>query len=60
MPNDTLRRTLAVVLTLASLSTAVNVDDPAPDFTLTDTDNQEHSLSDYAGDVVLLFFLGCT
>lgn len=28
--------------------------DPAPDFTLLDADGVGHSLSDYAGDVILL------
>jgi cytochrome oxidase Cu insertion factor (SCO1/SenC/PrrC family) len=32
--------------------------EPAPDFSLHDTDGVLHTLSDYRGQVVLLFFVG--
>ena len=35
---------------------AVNVGDPAPDFTLPDVNGEMHSLSDFTGKVVLLNF----
>lgn len=40
---------------------AVETGSPAPDFTLTDTNGQEHSLSDFEGKVVVLEWLnhGC-
>ena len=34
----------------------VNVGDPARDFTLPDVDGNMHSLSDFKGKVVMLFF----
>jgi peroxiredoxin len=34
------------------------VGDPAPDFTLFDTDGVQRSLSDYDDTVVVLFFVG--
>lgn len=44
-----------------SAGAAVNSGEPAPDFTLVDTDGNEVSLSDYSGDYVVLEWLnhGC-
>ena len=52
----------AATLALVACTMAYGIDEgeTAPDFTLTDTEGQEHSLSDYDGEVVVLFFLGCT
>ncbi|MDQ8181725.1 thioredoxin family protein [Pelagicoccus sp. SDUM812005] len=43
----------AALLFIASVS-AANVGEPAPQFSLTDIDGKTHSLSDYAGKVVVL------
>lgn len=37
---------------------AIEPGDTAPDFTLTDTQGTDHSLSQYSGTVVYLFFFG--
>lgn len=42
----------------AAAPTGPQVGDPAPDFTLTDTQGVEHTLSDYQGKVVLLMIQG--
>lgn len=54
----TLIYTFLTLLFLLSNSNAINVGDPAPDFTLQSLDDGEISLSDYHGKVVYLFFLG--
>ncbi|MCB2211886.1 peroxiredoxin family protein [bacterium] len=51
---------LAAVLLTTLPAYALNVGDPAPDFTLQDTDGNWHTLSDYEGKVVFLFFMGAT
>jgi len=43
-----------MALSLTSAEAAVLVGQPAPDFTLTDTQGQKHSLSDYKGKYVVL------
>jgi len=46
---------VTATVTLASVAAAsVIVGDPAPGFTLTDLNGQEHSLADYRGQVVVL------
>lgn len=50
---------LAVAVSLA-LAGCPQVREPAVDFTLTDQDNIEHSLSDYLGSVVWIQFLNVT
>ncbi len=60
--------TLGLVLVLASIGTAQGpaLGEMAPDFTLPDQDGIEHTLSDYRGQRVLLYFYlrddtpGCT
>lgn len=48
---------LAVLVAVpAVLMAAPGVGDPAPDFTLPDSASVNHSLSDYAGKVVVLNF----
>ncbi len=37
---------------------ALNVGDPAPNFTLTDTNGNSHTLSNYQGKVVVLMWFG--
>ncbi len=49
---------LILLLTLSSLSFAVGVGDQAPDFTLTDTNGNSHTLSNYLGKVVVISFFG--
>lgn len=39
---------------------APGVGDPAPDFTLRDTDGYWHTLSDYSGQVIFLNFMRST
>lgn len=56
-------RPLVAILVLAGLvlstpALAVNVGEPAPGFTLFDTQGVQRSLSDYQGQVVVLFFVG--
>ncbi len=51
---------LAAVLLTVSPGYALNVGEMAPDFTLQDTDGNWHTLSDYEGKVVFLFFMGAT
>jgi peroxiredoxin Q/BCP len=50
---------LAAMLAIASLATALEVDDKAPDFTLPSTTGKEVSLSQYRGkqNVLLEFFI---
>lgn len=46
---------VAAAVTLAwDAAASVIVGDPAPEFTLTDLDGQEHSLADYRGRIVVL------
>jgi peroxiredoxin len=47
---------LVVLAVPAILMAAPGVGDPAPDFTLPDTAGVNHSLTDYTGKVVQLFF----
>ncbi|MHC4942986.1 MAG: peroxiredoxin family protein [Planctomycetota bacterium] len=48
---------IAILLCLAPLASAeVPVGSPAPDFTLDDANRDPHSLSDFQGKVVLIFF----
>ncbi len=49
---------LLIFCTAYSASAIVSVGDPAPDFTLTDTDGKTIQLSAYRDTVVVLFFLG--
>ncbi|MBZ0263953.1 peroxiredoxin family protein [bacterium] len=49
---------LFVFLLLPSSSMALIYGQRGPDFTLDDLDGNEHSLSDYEGKVVFLFFFG--
>ncbi len=51
---------LLVLILLAGQGYALQVGDPAPDFTLMDIDGFEYTLSDHAGKVVFLNFMGCT
>jgi peroxiredoxin len=52
---------LALVFVIASFqgpaSAAVEIDEPAPEFTLKDSNGATHSLSDFAGKVVVLEWL---
>ncbi len=45
-------------LTLVSFVFAQGIGQPAPDFTLTDLNNQQHTLSNYRGKVVYIFWFG--
>jgi peroxiredoxin len=49
-----------VMVMLTAPALALQVGDVAPDFTLTDTNGIEHTLSDYQGKVVFFNFMGCT
>ncbi|MCY3665728.1 MAG: redoxin domain-containing protein [Gemmatimonadetes bacterium] len=49
--------TLAV-LGVSALDAAPRVGDPAPDFALDRVDGGQAALSDFEGQVVLIFFLG--
>jgi peroxiredoxin len=61
MKNIALTLVLAgLMIVLASPVFALSVGDPAPDFTLTDTEGVEHTLSEYQGKVVFLSFMGAT
>jgi len=55
-----MRKLLLALVVLASvpaiLMAAPGVGDPAPNFTLPDTAGVNHSLTDYQGKVVSLFF----
>jgi hypothetical protein len=46
--------TLVAFAALAGSAAAIEVGQPAPDFTLTDINGQTHSLSDYKGKIVVL------
>jgi peroxiredoxin len=48
---------LAALLSPLALSAAVETGEPAPGFTLTDTEGNEHSLSDFEGQYVVLEWL---
>lgn len=52
---------LASLLSLTLLHAAPEIGQPAPDFTLTDTSGQSHSLSDFKGKTVVLEWInhGC-
>ena len=54
----TLATITLVVWGLAPVHAQLAVGASAPDFTLTDTQGISHSLSDYAGEVVVLYFVG--
>ncbi len=49
---------LATSLAAPPAAAQLAVGDPAPDFTLFDTDGVQRSLSDYDDTVVVLFFVG--
>jgi len=49
---------LSGLLLTAAAGHAANVGDPAPGFTLLDTQDVPRSLSDYDGQVVVLFLVG--
>lgn len=49
---------LLALFFLTPVAQAVEEGDPAPDFTLTDTEGVEHSLSQYLGTVVFIEFFG--
>ncbi len=51
-------RIISLILIAASLTLAQNVGQPAPDFTLTDTNGNTHSLSDYRGKIVYIYWFG--
>ena len=48
------------MIILAGALVAQEINDPAPDFSLSSLDHGQVSLSDYNGKIVLLFFLGNT
>ncbi|MBZ0166074.1 MAG: thioredoxin family protein [Candidatus Omnitrophica bacterium] len=45
---------MAVLMTVTGAQSAVKTNDPAPDFTLTDSNGQSHSLTDFRGKYVVL------
>ncbi|KAA3596805.1 MAG: T9SS C-terminal target domain-containing protein [Calditrichaeota bacterium] len=49
---------LALLTTLPSFTFGIGVGDQAPDFTLTDTNGNSHTLSNYQGKVVVISFFG--
>jgi peroxiredoxin len=49
---------LGVLAALAAPASAVDVGDQAPDFSLYDLDGQARQLTDYRGNVVILYFFG--
>jgi cytochrome oxidase Cu insertion factor (SCO1/SenC/PrrC family) len=49
---------LALVAASEVRAVTVQPGDPAPDFTLVDLDGTSHTLSDYRGKLVLLWFFG--
>jgi len=55
-----MRKLLLAMVALAAVPAMMmaspGVGEPAPNFTLPDTANVNHSLTDYAGSVVQLFF----
>jgi hypothetical protein len=55
-----MRKLLVALVVLAAIPAMMmaypHVGDPAPNFTLADTAGVNHSLSDYNGNVVYLFF----
>ncbi len=52
------RLSLALILVASLALASAEVGDPAPDFTLTDTNEVVHTLSEYQGTVVFLNFIG--
>jgi peroxiredoxin len=50
----TMTLVLAMILSAAAFSAQLTVGDKAPDFTLKDANGTEHSLSDFAGKIVVL------
>ena len=59
--NTILKSTLALLLAAGTAFTAPQVGQPAPAFTLTDSNGQSHNLSDFKGKFVVLEWLnhGC-
>ena len=51
-------RTIFISLLFASFLLAQNLNAPAPHFTLTDLNGNQHTLSDYKGKVVYIFWFG--
>ena len=49
-----------LLLCWALCASALEYGQTAPDFTLTDTWDNTHTLSDYRGRVVYINFFGCT
>ena len=58
MNKPLLHLTTLAVLSASALDAAPRVGDPAPDFTLDRLDGGQAALSDFEGQVVLIFFLG--
>ncbi len=50
--------TLAIMLSAGTALATGQVGEPAADFTLTDSQGMVHTLSDYRGEVVILFMMG--
>jgi|GEM_PF-1093156 len=47
---------LLLVCMVPTAMAALSVGNPAPDFTLKDVNNMDHSLSDFEGKVVMILF----
>ena len=58
MNKPLLHLTTLAVLGASALDAAPRIGDPAPDFVLDRVDGGQAALSDFEGQVVLIFFLG--
>ena len=51
-------RTFFFSIVLSGLLWGQNLNEPAPNFTLTDLQGNQHTLADYKGKVVYIFWFG--